>query len=64
MRGANRGGLLTGTPEVYFTDPGGILLQLQDNNIAVVTVILGALRYIDNRQKFVGFNEDNCEQAS
>ena len=31
MRGANRGGLLTGTPEVYFTDPDGILLQLQDN---------------------------------
>ncbi len=30
MRGADRGGALGGTPEVYFTDPDGILLQLQD----------------------------------
>ncbi|MCY4356275.1 MAG: VOC family protein [Gammaproteobacteria bacterium] len=30
MRGADRGGLHSGTPEVYFTDPDGILLQLQD----------------------------------
>ena len=31
MRGQNRGGALGGTPEVYFTDPDGILLQLQDS---------------------------------
>lgn len=30
MRGADRGGAPDGTPEVYFTDPDGILLQLQD----------------------------------
>lgn len=30
MRGADRGGAPEGTPEVYFTDPDGILLQLQD----------------------------------
>lgn len=31
MRGPDRGGATQGTPEVYFTDPDGILLQLQDN---------------------------------
>ena len=31
MRGADRGGAPEGTPEVYFTDPDGILLQLQDS---------------------------------
>ncbi len=30
MRGADRGGASEGTPELYFTDPDGILLQLQD----------------------------------
>lgn len=30
MRGADRGGAIEGTPELYFTDPDGILLQLQD----------------------------------
>lgn len=30
MRGPDRGGAPDGTPEVYFTDPDGILLQLQD----------------------------------
>jgi|TARA_B110000444_G_C18829476_1_gene592317 catechol 2,3-dioxygenase-like lactoylglutathione lyase family enzyme len=30
MRGANRGGVTEGTPELYFTDPDGILVQLQD----------------------------------
>lgn len=30
MRGANRGGAPDGTPELYFTDPDGILGQLQD----------------------------------
>lgn len=32
MRGADRGGYIDGTPELYFTDPDGILLQLQDNS--------------------------------
>lgn len=30
MRGPNRGGAPDGTPELYFTDPDGILLQVQD----------------------------------
>ena len=30
MRGADRGGAAEGTPELYFTDPDGILIQLQD----------------------------------
>ena len=30
MRGPERGGAPEGTPELYFTDPDGILLQLQD----------------------------------
>jgi hypothetical protein len=30
MRGADRGGAKDGTPELYFTDPDGILIQLQD----------------------------------
>ena len=43
MRGANRGGLRTGTPEVYFTDPDGILLQLQDNRYCGGNGYLGDL---------------------
>src|SRR4051812_47266180 len=30
MRMANRGGAKDGTPELYFTDPDGILVQIQD----------------------------------
>jgi catechol 2,3-dioxygenase-like lactoylglutathione lyase family enzyme len=30
MRGPDRGGAPEGTPELYFTDPDGILIQLQD----------------------------------
>lgn len=30
MRGPERGGAKDGTPELYFTDPDGILLQIQD----------------------------------
>ena len=30
MRMPDRGGAPGGTPELYFTDPDGILLQLQD----------------------------------
>ncbi len=32
MRGADRGGAPEGTPELYFTDPDGILIQLQDSS--------------------------------
>lgn len=32
MRGPERGGAQGGTPELYFTDPDGILLQLQDSS--------------------------------
>ena len=32
LRGAERGGIVEGTPELYFTDPDGILIQLQDMN--------------------------------
>lgn len=32
MRGPDRGGAPGGTPELYFTDPDGILIQLQDMN--------------------------------
>lgn len=32
MRGADRGGYIEGTPELYFTDPDGILVQLQDTS--------------------------------
>ena len=32
MRGPERGGAEGGTPELYFTDPDGILLQLQDSS--------------------------------
>ena len=30
LRMPNRGGAVGGTPELYFTDPDGILLQIQD----------------------------------
>lgn len=30
MRMENRGGAKDGTPELYFTDPDGILMQIQD----------------------------------
>jgi hypothetical protein len=30
MRMADRGGAREGTPELYFTDPDGLLVQLQD----------------------------------
>ena len=31
LRGADRGGAVEGTPELYFTDPDGIKIQLQDS---------------------------------
>jgi hypothetical protein len=30
LRMPNRGGVEGGTPELYFTDPDGLLIQLQD----------------------------------
>ena len=30
MRMENRGGAKEGTPELYFTDPDGLLMQIQD----------------------------------
>jgi hypothetical protein len=30
MRMENRGGAKEGTPELYFTDPDGLLIQIQD----------------------------------
>ena len=41
MRGANRGGAIEGTPELYFTDPDGILLQLQDLSYCGGNGVLG-----------------------
>jgi hypothetical protein len=32
MRMENRGGAKEGTPELYFTDPDGILIQIQDTS--------------------------------
>ncbi len=32
MRMENRGGAPGGTPELYFTDPDGLLMQLQDTS--------------------------------
>ena len=39
MRMENRGGAKEGTPELYFTDPDGILMQLQDVRTAVAADI-------------------------
>ena len=41
MRGPNRGGAPGGTPELYFTDPDGILLQLQDTRYCGGNGVLG-----------------------
>jgi hypothetical protein len=32
LRMPNRGGAPGGTPELYFTDPDGLLMQLQDTS--------------------------------
>jgi hypothetical protein len=32
LRMENRGGAKEGTPELYFTDPDGLLMQLQDTS--------------------------------
>jgi catechol 2,3-dioxygenase-like lactoylglutathione lyase family enzyme len=41
MRMENRGGAKEGTPELYFTDPDGILVQLQDSKYCGGSGVLG-----------------------
>ncbi len=41
MRMENRGGAKEGTPELYFTDPDGILMQLQDTSYCGGSGVLG-----------------------
>jgi len=41
MRMENRGGAKDGTPELYFTDPDGILIQLQDVSYCGGSGVLG-----------------------
>jgi catechol 2,3-dioxygenase-like lactoylglutathione lyase family enzyme len=43
MRMENRGGAKEGTPELYFTDPDGILIQLQDVSYCGGGGVLGQL---------------------
>jgi hypothetical protein len=41
MRMENRGGAKDGTPELYFTDPDGILVQIQDASYCGGSGVLG-----------------------
>jgi catechol 2,3-dioxygenase-like lactoylglutathione lyase family enzyme len=41
MRMENRGGAPEGTPELYFTDPDGLLIQLQDTSYCGGSGVLG-----------------------
>jgi hypothetical protein len=41
MRMENRGGAKEGTPELYFTDPDGLLMQLQDTKYCGGSGVLG-----------------------
>ena len=41
MRMENRGGAKEGTPELYFTDPDGLLIQLQDTRYCGGAGVLG-----------------------
>ncbi len=43
MRMENRGGAKEGTPELYFTDPDGILMQLQDVSYCGGSGFLGSI---------------------
>jgi hypothetical protein len=43
MRMENRGGAKEGTAELYFTDPDGILLQLQDVSYCGGSGVLGSV---------------------
>ena len=44
MRMPNRGGDPNGTPELYFSDPNGILLQVQDSKYNGGSGYLGNVR--------------------
>jgi hypothetical protein len=41
MRMENRGGAKEGTPELYFTDPDGLIVQLQDRKYCGGGGVLG-----------------------
>jgi len=41
LRMENRGGAKEGTPELYFTDPDGLLMQLQDTSYCGGSGVLG-----------------------
>jgi hypothetical protein len=41
LRMENRGGAKEGTPELYFTDPDGLLIQLQDVKYCGGSGVLG-----------------------
>jgi hypothetical protein len=43
MRMENRGGASEGTPELYFTDPDGILVQIQDESYCGGSGPLGSI---------------------
>jgi hypothetical protein len=43
MRMENRGGAKEGTPELYFTDPDGLLMQLQDVSYCGGGGVLGSV---------------------
>jgi catechol 2,3-dioxygenase-like lactoylglutathione lyase family enzyme len=43
MRGAEAGGAKEGTPELYFTDPDGISIQLQDPTYCGGAGVLGQI---------------------
>jgi hypothetical protein len=43
MRMENRGGAKEGTPELYFTDPDGIPMQIQDVTYCGGAGILGEI---------------------
>ena len=51
MRMPNRGGAPGGTPELYLTDPDGVLLQLQDVRYSGGGGYLGDKRGMSNRAK-------------
>jgi len=43
MRMENRGGAPGGTPELYFTDPDGLVMQLQDASYCGGSGLLGEI---------------------
>jgi hypothetical protein len=59
MRMENRGGAKEGTPELYFTDPDGILIQLQDVRYCGGSGVLGDVRNSDHFQR----SAFSCQQS-